>query len=143
MIISRCFDCGESLVASSVATEWSNFCPVCGSTDVEHQATLINLTPHQVDIKDMAGYTISIPASGQLARCTQTEIQKATIGGLIRVTEQSFGEVIGLPEPRPDTWLIVSRLVKSAVPHRGDVVCPGTGIRDADGKIIGCQGVSL
>jgi len=143
MIISKCLCCYESLVAPEVATEWSNFCPVCGSTDVEPQATLINLTPHQVDIRDMAGYTISIPASGNLARCTQTETQKTTIGGLIRVTEQSFGEVIGLPEPQPDTWFIVSRLVKSAVPHRTDVVCPGPAIRDTDGKIVGCQGVSL
>jgi hypothetical protein len=139
--IINCETCGSVNVDDSVhglAT-----CPSCGAEDPVTTGKLVNLTPHQVDIHCLDWGRVSVPPSGQLARCTQTEVARGHIGGIIGVTEQEFGEVVGLPEPKSGTWLIVSRLVKAAVPHRNDVVVPGPAIRDDQGRIVGCQGVSL
>jgi hypothetical protein len=48
--------------------------------------------------------------------------------------------VVGLPEPSPDTLLIVSGMVKSAATGRTDLVSPGDLVRDAAGVVLGCKG---
>lgn len=54
-----------------------------------------------------------------------------------------MGAVDGLPEPQPDTLLIVSALVRLAVPHRTDVVSSGSLVRDESGRPVGCLGLSV
>ena len=47
-------------------------------------------------------------------------------------------EIVNLPEPKPDTYYIVSKMLAQACPERKDLIFPGTVVRDADGHIIGC-----
>lgn len=54
-----------------------------------------------------------------------------------------FGEVEGLPKYREDVYYIVSRLVKSALPDRKDLLCPGQQVRNETGQVIGCKSLSL
>jgi hypothetical protein len=106
---------------------------------------LINLTPHTINII-LGNKTYDVPASGTVARCSQTEKVIGTIevaGAVsIPVTNQSFGDVTDLPEPKDGVFYIVSRLVASACPSRIDLLIPGPMVRDDDGKVIGCRGLS-
>lgn len=104
-------------------------------------ATLVNLTPHAVDIIT-PDEVISIPSSGTVARCAQSQKKVGEING-IAVTRQTFGEVVDLPEREEGTIYIVSRLVAAACPDRDDLVIPGPLLRDNDGKVIGCDGLSV
>ena len=101
----------------------------------------INLTPHCINIVVPSG-TIDVPASGIIARCSQTSSEVCNLNG-IPVTRQEFGEVVGLPAPQEDTYFIVSRLVAAACPDRHDLLIPGPWVRNETGQPIGCQGLSI
>lgn len=48
-----------------------------------------------------------------------------------------------LPDPQPDIVFIVAKAVADAAPaHRGDLMSPGRLLRDAEGKVVGCDGLT-
>lgn len=97
-----------------------------------------NLTPHPVVV---AGVTIP-PEPSPPPRVAEeaTQVETVTISGhTVPVVEVRLGQVTGLPEPQPDTLLIVSRMVAEAAPTRRDLVVPYDAIRDGDGRIIGVR----
>lgn len=47
-------------------------------------------------------------------------------------------EFSGLPEPKPDTWYIVSRIFAQTYPERSDLLIPGDMVRDKNGAVVGC-----
>jgi len=107
---------------------------------------IINLTPHAITFLAPDGTTItSVAPSGTLARVAQSRANVGTqhIGGgvYLPVSRSSFGDVTGLPDPAPDTILLVSALVATAVPTRSDVFMVDDTVRDADGRIIGARGL--
>ena len=52
-------------------------------------------------------------------------------------------EIVGLPEPEEDVILIVAKAVADASPAgRGDLMSPGRLLRDAEGRVIGCDGLT-
>jgi hypothetical protein len=103
---------------------------------------ILNYTPHDINIGD-----ITIKSSG-IARCETTTEDRGTLQGIPIVTTV-FGEIVNLPEEvfgesaDDDTYLIVSRLVASAVinanPYRQDILVPSQLVRDHQGKVIGCK----
>ena len=103
---------------------------------------LINLTPHALNIINSSGDVIDISASGIIAHCSQESIDVDIVNG-IRIARQVFGEVVDLPAEKENTMYIVSRLVASACPERRDLVIPGPLVKDEDGKVIGCNGLSI
>ena len=106
-------------------------------------ATLINLTPHLLNIIAVDGSTVYIPPDGnRIARVGSVSSIVATVNG-ININKQTFGKVVDLPDAQDDVVFIVSRMVKDRVPDRDDVVVPGVPFRDTDGKIIGAWGLSL
>jgi hypothetical protein len=101
---------------------------------------LVNLTPHPVTVGG-----VTIPSTG-VVRCAEVRERVGTIAvsddvqvPLMRV---SLGQVEGLPEPSPDTVYIVSRLVADACPDRDDLAVPDMIVRDAEGRIIGCDALA-
>jgi hypothetical protein len=104
--------------------------------------TLINLTPHVLNIVAADGSVVDIQPSGNIARVASSSAVVATING-ISVTASTWGEVTGLPAAEDGVILIVSRMVKDRVANRADVMVPGAPVRDAEGKIIGASGLSL
>lgn len=126
--------------------------------------TIINLTPHAINFVwepvnedgSGSGYfepIATIPASGQVARVkAKTVPVTETIYSLdgtfektplfiedIPVTTTEFGEVEGLPDPKPGVVYIVSSLVAQRVPDRWDVFIPNESVRDSQGRIVGCK----
>ena len=102
---------------------------------------IINLTPHAISIKKQDGSIINIDPSGSIARCEEYRENAGIMDG-IGVTRATYGAVTGLPEPIVGTIYITSALTLAAVPNRADVFAPGPAIRDGDGKIIGCDGLT-
>lgn len=107
--------------------------------------TFINVTPHALNIVANDGTVVEIKSSG-LARCAQTV---ATVGCVVLdghdvdVTSVQLGAVEGLPDAQDGVAYIVSRPVAEALKgSRDDLYIPGLGVRDKDGKIIGCKGLS-
>ena len=102
-------------------------------------ANFINLTPHDVSILRTDGTTRIFPRENrEIPRLSQSTKQVAEIEGIL-ITETHFGETVHLPEPMPNTFFIVSRLVLSANPHRTDLLVPEQMIRDYCGNIVGCM----
>jgi hypothetical protein len=112
------------------------------------RAKIINLTPHAVTIlawcQTLDGDTV-IPPSGQVARCEEVTNPNGMIEtefGQIEFVQKSFGAVVGLPEQEPGTYLIVSMMVRQALPERKDLLSPGDLVRDTSGKIVGCKNLA-
>lgn len=107
---------------------------------------IINLTPHAVNIVDNSdSVAITIPASGNVARCSQTIdiIGNITLNSVdIPISSSSYGEVVDLPAPQDNTYYIVSRLVMSACPARQDLLVPNDLVRDEAGRVIGCRSLA-
>ena len=77
---------------------------------------ILNYTPH--DIHMIKGdETITIPSSG-LARCQEIKNKVGEVNGF-PVYAVSFGEVTGLPEPQPDTIIVVSQLTANGAKAAG------------------------
>lgn len=104
---------------------------------------ILNLTPHAVTviISEQEKYTFEPQEIS--ARCTQ----KDTIVGRIAmfdITATEFGEVENLPEEKPNTYYIVSRLVLNACAgKRHDLLVPNQLVRDEAGHIIGCKSFAI
>ena len=105
--------------------------------------TIINLTPHPVNLLDVDANVVITFHSEGLARCSQNDIIIGKLNKDIILTKTSYGEVIGLPEQSPRTFYIVSRLVRNALPNRTDLLVPNQLIRDSEGQIVGCKSFSI
>ena len=102
-------------------------------------ARIINLTPHALNFVGEDGQIVlTVEPSGTLARVSSKTILTGEIMG-IPVTSTEYGEVEGLPAPEEGTVYVVSSLVASRVPERGDVFIPNESVRDEKGRIIGCR----
>ncbi|WP_296813842.1 hypothetical protein [uncultured Megasphaera sp.] len=105
---------------------------------------LVNLTPHTINVLDDDCRPVcDIPVSGlPIPRCSQGQLFAGNINGII-ITKQIFGAVENLPEPKENTYYVVSRMVAEAMPERGDLLVPGPLVRNADGQPCGCRGLSV
>ena len=115
-------------------------------TNTTNTANIINLTPHDVNVVgNDNSVAITIPASGNVARCCQTIdiIDSITLDSVdILISSSSYGEVVDLPAPKPGYYYIVSRLVMSACPDRQDLLVPNDLVRDEAGRVIGCRSLA-
>lgn len=106
---------------------------------------LKNLTPHEVKIFKLNGTTpdldVVIEASDLVARvsCEYIKVDKKVDG--IDLYRPVFGEITGLPEYSKGTYLLVSAMVREALPLRSDLISPGQLLRDDSGNVIGCLGL--
>lgn len=107
---------------------------------------LKNLTPHEVKIFKLNGTApdldVVIEANeGMVARvsCEYIKVDKKVDG--IDLYRTVFGEVTGLPDYSEGVYLLVSTMVREALPLRSDLVSPGQLLRDDDGNVIGCLGL--
>jgi hypothetical protein len=102
----------------------------------------VNLTPHGVTIARKNGSTFTVAPSGTVARREERRVECDPLDWGIAIGVAEYGDVTGLPAPVPGVAYIVSGLVLSAVPHRHDVFAPGPAVRDDQGRVIGCRGLS-
>ena len=98
---------------------------------------IINLTSHTINETTTGA---EIKPSGTIAR-VKTSTTKVGEHDGCPIFTSTFGEIEGLPDPKPNTLYIVSALAFNAIPkHRLDVVSPGNVQRDQNGNIVGCFG---
>lgn len=109
--------------------------------DRDKKVNLINLTPHALHVKLKDGETLVIPADGRVARVSTTQKEVDELNN-ITIYETYFGEVVGLPERAENTFYIVSKITQDARPHRDDLLSPGNLIRDNEGNVVGCEGLT-
>jgi len=102
---------------------------------------IINLTPHDLTIVLADGGNRTIPKSGSIARVETVRAAGPEVDG-IPTSVTSFGAVTALPAPTPDTVYVVSGMVAARFVDRTDVFAPGELVRDGDGNVIGCRGLS-
>lgn len=119
----------------------------------------VNLTPHEIKLKvqvqahdpvqnqnltqiDGGPFALlRIPPEPVSARVSTVEevVGLSDAGGLIvTVSKHTFGQIEGLPEPKPDTIYIVSGMVRDALEGRQDVLAPDTGktaVRSSNGQV--------
>ena len=107
-----------------------------------------NLTPHALSIKVLDGATVVIPPDERgAARVVYDRLppeQTNIAGHEVQISVAgSPREIVGLPEPEEDVILIVAKAVADAAPAgRGDLMSPGRLLRDAEGRVIGCDGLT-
>lgn len=105
---------------------------------------IVNLTPHTLNIHNENGdLALAVLPSGESARVQVNRVKKMDRAGMpFFVT--NYGKVDGLPEYAHGDQVVyvVSGMVRSAVPDRVDVFQPGELLRDDDGRVIGCVGLS-
>ncbi|ARD42493.1 hypothetical protein [Actinomyces gaoshouyii] len=96
---------------------------------------LINSTPHALTIVDGQDHPVlTIAPSGDIARVVfkdlgQTQVEVDGLEVAINLGKQAT-DVIGVPEPHDGVLVVVSRVVKAALPHRGDIVVPDDLVRN-------------
>jgi|HigsolmetaAR206D_1030411.scaffolds.fasta_scaffold00003_101 hypothetical protein len=104
---------------------------------------LVNCTPHAIDVLLWNGDILSIPPSGTVARVATFQQDAGLIDG-VPISDQVFGDIVGLPDPSPGTYYIVSALVLNAAKAVGrtDCLAPNTiqAYRDSKGNILGVPG---
>lgn len=118
--------------------------PAMSNPTTANPVKLVNLTPHPLAIH-AGGKVLDIPVGGTSPRLATSRTDCAPInafpGITVPVSMPTMGAIQGLPDPQPGTVFIVSALV-AAEAKRPDVLSPGEAIRDADGRIIGANGLS-
>ena len=107
---------------------------------------LKNLTPHKVKIfklvRTVPDLDLVIEVGEAVARvsCEYIKVDKKVDG--IDLYRPVFGEVTGLPDYEEGVYLLVSAMVREALPLRKDLVSPGQLLRDDNGNVIGCLSLS-
>lgn len=100
-----------------------------------------NYTPHDVTICFYDGANITLKSKG-VARCLTSEQIYRQID-IIPIYKIAYGEVSGLPEPKEDTIYVVSKIVAEALKNkRNDLYIVASTIKDENGQVIGCRGLS-
>lgn len=104
---------------------------------------VINMTPHAIHIVNQYGDPLVVyPTSGSIVRlpCQTVYVNKTSDG--VPLTKTVFGAPIGLPDESEGTFYIVSQLVKTACPERGDLLVPAQVVRKK-GVVVGCKSLGV
>jgi len=104
----------------------------------------VNLTPHAITIHGDGDDVMVIPPSGTVARCATVDQVVGQFDG-VDIHAIQLGALDGLPTPQDGVGYIASLIAAQAARRAGrtDVFAPGPAIRDSDGRVIGCRGLSL
>ncbi|CAB1129540.1 conserved protein of unknown function [Candidatus Hydrogenisulfobacillus filiaventi] len=105
---------------------------------------ILNLTPHALQLRKADGSVLTLPPSGRIARVAAQDVVEGEIEGLLLHRMTLGQEITDLPAPEPGVVYVASLLAAQAAVAMGrsDVFAPGPAIRDADGRIVGADGLS-
>jgi hypothetical protein len=120
-----------------------------GGLPDEADVELTNLTPHSIDVVAADdSLIITLPPAEKPARCQESTQSSGAFAmgdrnAVVPLVSLAFGEVDGLPDPKPRTHYVVSRTVANAVPERTDLVVPYDIVRDPTGQVVGCRALAV
>jgi hypothetical protein len=104
----------------------------------------VNLTQHTILVEVQVQDTFQIisiepePVSAVVAAVEEVIGLVESGECIATVSRHTFGQIEGLPEPKPDTIFIVSGMVRDALDGRPDVLAPDTGktaVRNQQGQV--------
>lgn len=105
--------------------------------------TIHNYTPHPIRLCDDHDRILRTYHPAGCARITFSppDITYVPADGLnVPIADARIPTgITGLPGPEPDTLLIVSTLILTALPSRDDLIAPDNLVRDSKGRVIGCR----
>lgn len=78
------------------------------------------------------------PAAKEPARVILERKLVGAVDGRILIYRWFTEDIVNLPEPKTDTYYIVSKMVAQACPERTDLIFPGTVVRNGSGDVVGC-----
>lgn len=115
---------------------------------MSHEIKLVNLTSHVVKlISNENRDSVSLPPTGAMARVS---IKRKKIDvfvfndAQIPIYESRWGNVKGLPDPKPNTYYIVSSIVADACKDRQDLLVPDNPCyHPVTGGIMGMFGLRI
>lgn len=100
---------------------------------------IFNLTPHDINLYRGDELVETIVSCGAARVSVRSEIIGEING--YPISKNFYGEIIGLPEPQPGVFYVVSALVaQAAAGQRTDLLVVNDTVRDQEGRIIGCRG---
>lgn len=118
---------------------------------------IINCTPHEVviygasdcymrdgflylrdDEEEFLQPFLTFPAAKEPARATFAQKLAGMADGILVYRWLFPEEIVNLPEPKPDTYYIVPKMLAQVYPERMDLIFPGTVVRNESGDIVGC-----
>ena len=104
---------------------------------------LVNLTPHDV-VLDLGGGETLLLSEGRQEHLRVADPARPGDGTAVRDVPLAVGAAwLGidppLPDPRPGTVYVTSRVVAEHFPERADLVWPDDLIRDADGQVVAAR----
>jgi len=104
---------------------------------------IINTRAHEIVVLDQKGNIIKIfPKSPAPARCNEATTDVANVEG-VPIVKKVYSSPYNLPPHKAGTLLIVSRVVKDALPDRPDLVVPAELVRDSNKKVVACKALSI
>lgn len=118
---------------------------------------IINCTPHDVAIYNVSDCILNCgrlylhekadmeypeplrvyAAAKEPARMHLVQRDPGMADGIMVYCWAPYG-ITGLPEPKPGTYYIVSKMLAQAYPKREDFIFPGTLVYDAEDNVVGC-----
>lgn len=119
---------------------------------------IVNLTPHDVAIYNVSDCILNYgrlylreeedtrecpeplrvyPAAKEPARATYS-YKAAGVADGIEIFRWTAEKIIGLPEPKTDTFYIVPKMLAKALPEREDLIFPWSVVLDAEDNVVGC-----
>jgi len=102
-------------------------------------AKLVNMTPHDVVVLNSDNTVLMVlPKTDSTVRLSVNTVECEPLGK-VPTSKTVFGDAVGLPDFEENTYYVVSQLVKSALPHREDLLVPADVVRDEKGLILGCR----
>lgn len=97
--------------------------------------TLINCTPHPITLREIGCGRVQQLLNSSCCPRLFTELEKSDSP---KMFYKQLAVNCQLPEPMPNTWFIVSKVIFDAFPERLDLICPNSlyGDKDENGKIV-------
>jgi hypothetical protein len=107
--------------------------------------TFVNLTPHEIKLRQEDGTMLVLPPCKNPARVKFADnVQGLHQGIPVKGKPIPVGlEFLPEPDEKEFKLFIVSRMVKDAVPDRWDVVVPADQVKDNKGNILYTPAVAL
>lgn len=103
------------------------------------KVVIVNLTPHDINLFRGDELVETVKSSGVARVSVRSEIIGEING--YPISKNFYGEIIGLPEPQPGIFYVVSALVaQAAAGRRTDLLVVNDTVRNEKGQIIGCRG---
>lgn len=118
----------------------------CGMCQITLKVKIINKTAE--DLRMLSHFNETVEAEYKKSKNPAKVIFETLLMGNVPntgalLTRKEVKAIVNLPKYKKGTLYIVSESVKSALPNRIDLLCPGWIVKDKEGNILGCRSLNM